>query len=88
MRVVGVDQVVYGSDRPVLDTLPAPEGVALREAMLTTNPERLLNGSEAPACPAFLPPLFDSEVAANSAHRASPVGRTASPDTSDTRIHA
>jgi hypothetical protein len=49
VRAVGVDQLVYGSDRPVVDARPLPEGDALREAMLTTNPDRLLAGNRVPA---------------------------------------
>src|SRR4051812_7893946 len=43
VRVVGIDQLVYGSDRPVVD--PAPPtllGEAAAEAMLRTNPASLL----------------------------------------------
>ena len=43
VRVVGIDQLVYGSDDPVVD--PAPPdllGHAAAEAMLRTNPARLL----------------------------------------------
>jgi predicted TIM-barrel fold metal-dependent hydrolase len=42
VRVVGIDQLVYGSDRPVVD--PAPPtllGKAAAEAMLRTNPARV-----------------------------------------------
>jgi 6-methylsalicylate decarboxylase len=43
IRVVGIDQLVYGSDRPVIDP-PPPDllGQAAAEAMLRTNPDRLL----------------------------------------------
>jgi 6-methylsalicylate decarboxylase len=43
VRVVGFDQLVYGSDRPVIDP-PPPDllGTAAAEAMLRTNPLRLL----------------------------------------------
>ena len=47
IRVVGIDQLVYGSDRPVVD--PPPPGLlgdAAAEAMLRTNPERLLGTPE------------------------------------------
>jgi hypothetical protein len=47
VRVVGIDQLVYGSDRPVVD--PPPPGLlgeAAAEAMLQTNPTRLLGVSE------------------------------------------
>lgn len=43
VRCVGVDQLVYGSDRPVVDALPAaPLGAAAREIMVGANVERLL----------------------------------------------
>jgi hypothetical protein len=43
VRVVGVDQVVYGSDRPVVDPAPASVlGPAARAAMVATNVARLL----------------------------------------------
>src|SRR4051794_37451205 len=43
VRVVGIDQLVYGSDRPVVDPPPADLlGEAAAEAMLRTNPARLL----------------------------------------------
>jgi hypothetical protein len=43
VRVVGIDQLVYGSDRPVIDP-PSPNllGTAAAEAMLRTNPARVL----------------------------------------------
>jgi predicted TIM-barrel fold metal-dependent hydrolase len=43
VRVVGIDQLVYGSDRPVIDP-PSPGllGAAAAEAMLRTNPARVL----------------------------------------------
>ena len=47
VRVVGIDQLVYGSDRPVVD--PPPPGLlgeAGAEAMLRTNPSRLLGVPE------------------------------------------
>jgi 6-methylsalicylate decarboxylase len=42
VRVVGIDQLVYGSDRPVVDP-PSPDllGNAATEAMLSTNPSRV-----------------------------------------------
>jgi predicted TIM-barrel fold metal-dependent hydrolase len=46
VRVVGIDQLVYGSDRPVVD--PPPPGLlghAAAEAMLRTNPSRVFNAS-------------------------------------------
>jgi predicted TIM-barrel fold metal-dependent hydrolase len=49
VRVVGVDQLVHGSDRPVIDAGPAtPLGPAAREAMAGANVARLLgSGSRA-----------------------------------------
>lgn len=41
--VVGASQLVYGSDRPVVDPHPAWPDPELRLALLTTNPARLLN---------------------------------------------
>ena len=46
VRVLGVDQLVYGSDRPVLGSLDCPLGEAVRQAMLVTNPLRLLQPKE------------------------------------------
>jgi 6-methylsalicylate decarboxylase len=42
VRVVGVDQLVYGSDRPLATPPPCPLGAAARHATLVTNPDRLL----------------------------------------------
>jgi predicted TIM-barrel fold metal-dependent hydrolase len=44
VRVVGIDQLVYGSDRPVIDP-PSPDllGNAAAEAMLSTNPSRVFS---------------------------------------------
>jgi predicted TIM-barrel fold metal-dependent hydrolase len=42
VRVVGIDQLVYGSDRPLATPEPCPLGEAARHATLVTNPERLL----------------------------------------------
>src|SRR3954470_12490881 len=46
IRVVGIDQLVYGSDRPVVDP-PPPDllGNAAAEAMLRTNPSRVFGTS-------------------------------------------
>lgn len=45
VRGVGIDQLVYGSDRPVVDVHPAaPLGAAAREAMVGVNVARLLGG--------------------------------------------
>jgi 6-methylsalicylate decarboxylase len=41
-RSVGIDQLVYGSDRPLAVPEPCPLGPAARHATLVTNPERLL----------------------------------------------
>jgi 6-methylsalicylate decarboxylase len=41
-RVVGIDQLVYGSDRPIAEPEPCPLGPAARHATLITNPARLL----------------------------------------------
>jgi predicted TIM-barrel fold metal-dependent hydrolase len=41
-RVVGIDQLVYGSDRPIAVPDPCPLGEAARHATLVTNPDRLL----------------------------------------------
>jgi hypothetical protein len=47
VRCVGIDQLVYGSDRPVVDapTGPAPLGPAAAEAMGSANVARLLGGA-------------------------------------------
>jgi predicted TIM-barrel fold metal-dependent hydrolase len=42
IRCVGVDQIVYGSDRPVVEPGHARLGEAARHATLVTNPARLL----------------------------------------------
>jgi predicted TIM-barrel fold metal-dependent hydrolase len=42
LRVVGVDQLLHGSDRPVVDPPGHPLGTAVAEAMLVRNPARLL----------------------------------------------
>jgi predicted TIM-barrel fold metal-dependent hydrolase len=42
VRVIGVDQLVYGSDRPLATPPPCPLGEAARHATLVTNPDRLL----------------------------------------------
>jgi hypothetical protein len=49
VRCVGIDQLIYGSDRPVADPPPTSLlGPAAREAMVAVNVARLLHG-EAPA---------------------------------------
>ena len=40
---VGAAQLVYGSDRPVVDPAPTLPDPDLRVALLATNPARLLN---------------------------------------------
>ena len=42
---VGAAQLVYGSDRPVVDPAPAWPDPELRQALLATNPARLLSES-------------------------------------------
>jgi hypothetical protein len=43
VRCVGIDQLVHGSDRPVVDAPPpSPLGPAAREAMVGANVARLL----------------------------------------------
>jgi predicted TIM-barrel fold metal-dependent hydrolase len=49
IRCVGIDQIVYGSDRPVVGPAPWALGQAARHAALVENPGRLLAGSQAPA---------------------------------------
>ncbi len=49
VRCVGVDQLVYGSDRPVVDAQPAaPLGPAAHEAMVGANVGRLLGPRSLP----------------------------------------
>lgn len=49
VRCVGVDQIVYGSDRPVVGPAPWGLGHAARHAAVVENPGRLLSGARAPA---------------------------------------
>jgi predicted TIM-barrel fold metal-dependent hydrolase len=42
VRQVGIDQLVYGSDRPVVEPIQCPLGEAARHATLVTNPARLM----------------------------------------------
>ena len=50
VRCVGIDQLVYGSDRPVVDApAAAPLGPGRREAMVGANVARLLGGDRAAA---------------------------------------
>lgn len=44
VRVVGVDAVVHGSDRPYADSVDPGLGAAFTEAMFVTNPHHLLTG--------------------------------------------
>jgi hypothetical protein len=47
VRCVGIDQLVHGSDRPVVGDPPSARlGPAARAAMVSTNVERLLRGSD------------------------------------------
>jgi hypothetical protein len=43
LDAVGPEQLVYGSDRPVVDPAAPRLDGALGTALLTTNPDRLLN---------------------------------------------
>jgi predicted TIM-barrel fold metal-dependent hydrolase len=49
IRELGVDALVYGSDRPVIGPAPPDLGDAVRAAMLSRNPGRLLGLAEVPA---------------------------------------
>jgi 6-methylsalicylate decarboxylase len=49
IRELGVDSLVYGSDRPVIGPAPPDLGEAVRVAMLSRNPGRLLGLAEVPA---------------------------------------
>ena len=42
LRVVGVDRLLYGSDRPVIDPAPLAVGAAAEHALVVANPERVL----------------------------------------------
>ena len=42
-EAVGASQLVYGSDRPVVDPRPAWPDPDLRRALVAANPARLLN---------------------------------------------
>jgi hypothetical protein len=43
LRVVGVDRLLYGSDRPVVEPTPlAALGAAAEHAIVVTNPERFV----------------------------------------------
>jgi predicted TIM-barrel fold metal-dependent hydrolase len=43
VRVVGIDRLLYGSDRPVIEPVAlAPLGAAAEHALFVTNPERLV----------------------------------------------
>lgn len=49
IRAVGVDQLVYGSDRPVVEPAWPPLGDVVRHALQATNPARLLGRAPVPA---------------------------------------
>jgi hypothetical protein len=49
IRELGVDSLVYGSDRPVIGAAPPELGEAVRAAMVSRNPARLLGLAEVPA---------------------------------------
>jgi hypothetical protein len=49
IRELGVDSLVYGSDRPVVAPVRPDLGEAVRVAMLSRNPGRLLSLAEVPA---------------------------------------
>jgi 6-methylsalicylate decarboxylase len=48
IRVVGAGQLVYGSDRPVVEAVVPPADTALGHALLRVNPARLLARTAAP----------------------------------------
>ena len=45
VREIGVDQLVFGSDRPVIAPRELSLGDAVRAAIRERNPERLLSGA-------------------------------------------
>ena len=45
VREIGIDQLVFGSDRPVVEPRELALGDAVRAAVRERNPERLLNGA-------------------------------------------
>ena len=49
IRELGVDSLVHGSDRPVIGPAPPDLGEAVRAAMLSRNPARLLGLAAVPA---------------------------------------
>lgn len=49
IRAVGVDQLVYGSDRPVVEPEWPPLGDVVRHALQSANPARLLQSTPVPA---------------------------------------
>jgi 6-methylsalicylate decarboxylase len=49
IRELGVDSLVHGSDRPVIAPAPVDLGEAVREAMVSRNPARLLALAQVPA---------------------------------------
>jgi predicted TIM-barrel fold metal-dependent hydrolase len=42
LRVVGVDRLLYGTDRPVVEPVPLELGAAAEHALTVANPERVL----------------------------------------------
>ena len=48
LRVVGGQQLVYGSDRPVVEAIVPPADTVLGHALLRVNPARLLAPAPAP----------------------------------------
>jgi 6-methylsalicylate decarboxylase len=42
LRMVGVDRLVHGSDRPVVDPRPHRFGTAVEHALTVANPARVL----------------------------------------------
>jgi hypothetical protein len=44
VRCVGIEQIVFGSDRPVVEPPVCHLGDAARHAIEVTNPARVLNG--------------------------------------------
>ena len=44
VRCVGIEQIVFGSDRPVVEPAGPRLGATARHAIEVTNPARALNG--------------------------------------------
>lgn len=49
IRIVGADQLVFGSDRPVVGPVVPSAQTALGHALLSANPGRLLSSTPVPA---------------------------------------